>query len=129
MKYTTNYNLKKPDETDFYSVEHANANMDAIDAALNAEAAAREDTCRVGIKNFAHAARADGGNTEGNQNRDKRLDGDGILLYRHQCPVQNRGQYPPKLQLVHAVLSAPGRFIKPFLFKLDAVLYIRQYGD
>lgn len=43
MKYTTNYNLKKPDETDFYSVEHANANMDAIDAALNAEAAAREE--------------------------------------------------------------------------------------
>ena len=43
MKYTTNYNLKKPDKTDFYSVEHANANMDAIDAALNAEAAAREE--------------------------------------------------------------------------------------
>jgi len=42
MKYTTNYNLKKPDETDFYSVEHANANMDAIDAALKAEADARE---------------------------------------------------------------------------------------
>lgn len=33
--YTENYNLKKPDRTDFYSVQDFNDNADIIDAALN----------------------------------------------------------------------------------------------
>ena len=34
MKTTDNYGLKKPESTDFYSVEDQNSNMDAIDAKL-----------------------------------------------------------------------------------------------
>lgn len=33
--YTENYNLKKPDRTDFYSVQDFNDNADIIDTALN----------------------------------------------------------------------------------------------
>lgn len=33
--YTENYNLKKPDRTDFYSVQDFNDNADIIDAALD----------------------------------------------------------------------------------------------
>lgn len=36
--YTSNYNLKKPDENDFYSVHDSNDNMDLIDAALEQKA-------------------------------------------------------------------------------------------
>jgi len=32
--YTTNYNLKKPLETDFYDIEDFNGNMDKIDAEM-----------------------------------------------------------------------------------------------
>lgn len=32
---TTNYNLKKPAQSDFYNVEDFNGNMDIIDEALN----------------------------------------------------------------------------------------------
>jgi hypothetical protein len=34
MNNTTNYNLKKPESTDFYDVEDQNDNMDIIDGAL-----------------------------------------------------------------------------------------------
>lgn len=34
---TTNYNLKKPDETDFYNIDDFNGNVDTIDAALAAK--------------------------------------------------------------------------------------------
>ena len=35
MKNTANYNLRKPESADYYNVEDHNANMDAIDEALN----------------------------------------------------------------------------------------------
>ena len=35
--YTSQYNLKKPDGTDYYSVSDQNENMDKIDAALTAK--------------------------------------------------------------------------------------------
>ena len=35
--YTSQYNLKKPDGTDYYSVTDQNENMDKIDAALAAK--------------------------------------------------------------------------------------------
>lgn len=34
MKYTNNYNLKKPDPEDFYSVNDMNTNTDIIDSEL-----------------------------------------------------------------------------------------------
>lgn len=34
MKQTTNYNLRKPDQTDFYDIDDMNANADIIDAKL-----------------------------------------------------------------------------------------------
>lgn len=36
MKYTTNYNLKKPDDNDNVLIEDLNGNADAVDAALHA---------------------------------------------------------------------------------------------
>lgn len=36
MKYTTNYNLKKPDENDNVLIEDLNGNADAVDTALHA---------------------------------------------------------------------------------------------
>ena len=35
MKFTKNYGLKKPEQTDFYDVVHENANMDILDEKLN----------------------------------------------------------------------------------------------
>lgn len=37
MKYTENYNLKKPEATDSYNVEDFNGNMDILDKFLNVE--------------------------------------------------------------------------------------------
>lgn len=34
MKYTTNYNLKKPDQDDFYNIEDLNSNAEVIDTEL-----------------------------------------------------------------------------------------------
>lgn len=34
MKHTTNYNLKKPEEFDFYDVNDQNTNWDVVDAKL-----------------------------------------------------------------------------------------------
>ena len=36
MKYTTNYNLKKPDDNDNVLISDLNGNADAVDAALHA---------------------------------------------------------------------------------------------
>lgn len=36
LQNTTNYNLKKPDGTDNYNIEHQNDNMDIIDAEMKA---------------------------------------------------------------------------------------------
>ncbi len=35
MKFTKNYGLKKPEQTDFYDVDHENDNMDILDEKLN----------------------------------------------------------------------------------------------
>ena len=40
--YTTNYNLKKPDPDDFVNIGDLNSNADLIDAALAAQAGARQ---------------------------------------------------------------------------------------
>lgn len=39
MKHTANYELNKPERTDFFSIEHQNENMDKVDEALAAKAA------------------------------------------------------------------------------------------
>lgn len=39
MEYTTNYNLKKPEDNDLYTQEVQNDNMDIIDAALHNQSA------------------------------------------------------------------------------------------
>lgn len=41
MKYTANYNLRKPEPNDFYDIANDNYNADTIDAAIKAEADAR----------------------------------------------------------------------------------------
>ena len=41
--YTSNYNLEKPLQDDFYNVEVQNSNMDKIDVALNENAEAAND--------------------------------------------------------------------------------------
>ena len=33
--YTKNYNLLKPDDKDFYDIEHINGNMDIVDEELD----------------------------------------------------------------------------------------------
>lgn len=38
MKYTANYELNKPERTDFFSIEHQNKNMDKVDEALAGKA-------------------------------------------------------------------------------------------
>lgn len=43
MNHTTNYNLNKPEGTDFYDKENDNANMDIIDAQLKDHADAISD--------------------------------------------------------------------------------------
>ncbi len=41
MKYTANYNLRKPEPNDFYDIANDNYNADTTDAAIKAEADAR----------------------------------------------------------------------------------------
>jgi hypothetical protein len=37
MNNTTNYNLKKPESTDFYNVDDSNDNMDIIDTEMKSQ--------------------------------------------------------------------------------------------
>ena len=56
MTNTTNYNLKKPDYTDFVDVEDFNDNADAIDAQMktNADAAAAVQTSLNNLWTVVH---------------------------------------------------------------------------
>ena len=61
MKYTPNYELKKPEQDDFYNVEDFNENADIIDQALKAHddaLATKETTDGAQAKAEAAAAAA-----------------------------------------------------------------------
>ena len=56
MTNTTNYGLKKPDQTDNYNVDDINANADIIDAQMktNADAAAAVQTSLNNLWTVVH---------------------------------------------------------------------------
>lgn len=69
MTETTNFGLKKPEETDFYSVDTQNDNMDVIDSVLQEfkDGTRRVgDSAKLGGKGASEYITTDGGTIDGN---------------------------------------------------------------
>lgn len=64
MKYTTNFNLKKPEQTDFYNVDDFNENYEAIDAELKNRKDEQEKDAE-NITGLINPTFDDSGTTEG----------------------------------------------------------------
>lgn len=62
---TTNYNLKKPAQSDFYNVEDFNGNMDIIDGALNNAGVNKIDKVTNGTAGNMVVLTDDGGVADG----------------------------------------------------------------
>lgn len=56
MKYTTHYNFKKPEKTDFYNIDDSNYNTDKTEEALIAKADKVTNNGFIAGNNAANAA-------------------------------------------------------------------------